>query len=297
MGQYSIKDVERLTGVKAHTIRIWEQRYGLVKPHRTDTNIRFYDDDQLKYLINISQLLKNGRKISHLCKMSQESLHAELKVLSQVFTDRSRFFDLQIDNLVIAMLELDEDRFEKIVSTCTLRYGFESTMMNVLNPFLNKVGILWATGEINVAQEHFIANLIRRKLIVAIDAQVVDKLTNRKFLLFLPEGELHEIALLFSKFLIKSRGYKIIYLGQTVPAADVIRVKEYYLPDYLLTYFTSGYNLSKTRNYIQMLSDNYPEQTILVGGPLMKHLGGTFPDNVMLLEQVEDLSVFLDSHK
>lgn len=297
MGQYSIKDVERLTGVKAHTIRIWEQRYGLVKPYRTDTNIRFYDDEQLKYLINISQLLKNGRKISHLCKMPQEVLHSELKVLSQIFTDRDRFFDLQIDNLVIAMLELDEDKFEKIVSTCTLRYGFESTMMNVLNPFLNKVGILWATGEINVAQEHFIANLIRRKLIVAIDAQVVDKLTNRKFLLFLPEGELHEIALLFSKFLIKSRGFKIVYLGQTVPAVDVIRVKEYYSPDYLLTYFTSGYNLSKTRNYIQLLSDNYPEQTILVGGPLMKHLGGTFPANVVSLEQVDDLLVFLDSHK
>lgn len=293
MGQYSIKDVEQLTGIKAHTLRIWEQRYGMVIPHRTGTKIRFYDDEQLKRLINISILLKNGKKISHISRMSNDDICQELKCLVKSPAEKDRFFETQLDTLIVCMLDLDEERFEKIISTTSVRYGFETTMIRVVIPFLEKVGIMWATNEINVAQEHFIANLVRRKLIVAIDGQIPDKEQNKKFLLFLPEGELHEIGLLFAKYIVKSRGYRSLYLGQTVPLEDMLTVQQTYQADYLLTYFTIGYDSRKMVKYIDRLCSECPDKTVIVCGPMAHELQLKCPKNVQLMSRVEELSSFI----
>ncbi len=169
MSTYSIKDLEQLSGIKAHTLRIWEQRYNLLNPKRTDTNIRFYDDNDLKLILNVALLNDNGYKISKIASMNQEEMRAEVMKL----TDRTLTHDDQIHALTICMIEMDEERFDKVLSTNILKLGFEQTMMNIVYPFMSKIGVLWQTGAINPAHEHFISNLVRQKLIVAIDGQVV----------------------------------------------------------------------------------------------------------------------------
>ena len=193
MSHYSIKDIEQLSGIKAHTLRIWEQRYNFIKPKRTNTNIRFYDDEDLKLVLNIALLKDNGHKISRICNMPKEELSLEVRRLME----KNLGFPEQIQGLTLCMLELDEDRFEKILSTNILQLGFERTMMNLIYPFFQKIGVLWQTGSISPAQEHFISNLIRQKIMVAIDGQVVHPTDyNKKFLIYLPENEMHEISLL-----------------------------------------------------------------------------------------------------
>ncbi len=194
MSSYSIKDLEQLSGIKAHTLRIWEQRYNFIIPKRTDTNIRYYDDKDLKLILNVSLLRENGYKISKIADMDQEQIAGAVLEI----TEKNFSFSDQIHSLVLAMIDLDEERFEKIMSTNILQTGFENTMLSIIFPFLSKIGVLWQTGSITPAQEHFISNLIRQKLIVAIDGcYVPSKEINNKYLLFLPEGELHEISLLF----------------------------------------------------------------------------------------------------
>lgn len=295
MGQYSIKDIEKLTGIKAHTIRIWEQRYGLVDPHRTQTNIRYYDDDQLKTLLNISMLVKHGKKISHIAKLPLNKLNEEVRSLIKLSIEKNDYFQIQIDSLIICMIELDESRFEKIISTAILRYGFETVMLEIIIPFLHKVGILWATNEINVAQEHFISNLIRRKIIVAIDAIIPNSDNTKKFLLFLPEGEWHELGLLFAKYLVKSRGFKTIYLGQSVPLQDIMKLKESYAPDYILTYFTISYDQQQRNEYVHELLKNFPTKTILFCGPQAASIKLELPANCIVVKTLSQLIQILST--
>ena len=218
MSTYSIKDLELLSGIKAHTLRIWEQRYQFILPKRTDTNIRYYDDDDLKLVLNIALLKDNGYKISKIAKMEGAKMREEVLRL----TDKNLRYPDQINALTFAMIDLDEDRFEKIMASNILKLGFESTMINVIYPFLSKIGVLWQTGAINPAQEHFISNLIRQKLIVAIDGQFVNIHENSsKYLLYLPAGKLHELTLLFICYLIKARHQKVVYFGQSLPFEDL----------------------------------------------------------------------------
>ena len=151
MSRYSIKDLEQLSGIKAHTVRVWEQRYKLLNPKRKETNIRYYDDHDLKLILNVALLNDNGIKISKIAKMSVEEMKAEVLHL----TERSFAYDDQIHSLVLAMIEFNEERFEKIIATNILKIGFEQTMLNVIYPFLSKIGILWQTGSIHPGQEHF----------------------------------------------------------------------------------------------------------------------------------------------
>jgi DNA-binding transcriptional MerR regulator len=267
VAQYSIKDVEQLTGVKAHTLRIWEQRYQAVQPHRTDTNIRFYDDEQLKFLLNVSLLMKQGRKISKIFGLSPHEMKAELNNLGSQFTSNEKYVQLMAEALVLSMIELDEAQFERIIADVTLKCGFEDCMVKVVIPFLSKVGILWATNEINVAQEHFISQLIRRKIIVAIDGFAGTTQHPKKFMLFLPEGEMHEIGLLFAHYLIKKRGHQAIYLGQSTPLDDLQKVDAIYEPDFLLTYFTVQWSNDNFESYIQKLTHQFKNRQILLCGP------------------------------
>ena len=288
--QYSIRDIEKLTGVKAHTLRIWEQRFGFVIPHRTETNIRFYDDNQLKILLNVSILLKHGRKISKVAYMSAEAIKKELVRLTMDTQDKNLFYGMQVDSLVVAMIDLDEEHFEKVISLCNLRFGFEQTMVSVITPFLGKVGILWSIGEVNVAQEHFISNLVRQKLIVAIDSYIGKIKNDTKYLLFLPEGEYHELGLLFAKYLVRAKGFRVIYLGQSLPYHDLVKLCDRYRPDYILTYFTSSMNRISIEDYLDRLSNDVICENILICGPIAKltAANGLTP-KIKFLETVNDL--------
>lgn len=263
MSSYSIKDLEQLSGIKAHTLRIWEQRYNFISPKRTETNIRFYDNEDLKLILNVSLLRDNGYKISKIADMDQQQI---AQAILQITEKNSSWSD-QIHSLVLAMIDLDEERFEKIMSTNILQSGFENTMLNIIFPFLTKIGVLWQTGSITPAQEHFISNLIRQKLIVAIDGcYVSSKEVKNKFLLFLPEGELHELSLLFCYYLVKSRKNKVIYLGQSVPLPDLVSTYQLYKPDYVVSIITSSPSQDKIQKYINALGEHFTDSRLLLSG-------------------------------
>jgi DNA-binding transcriptional MerR regulator len=286
---YSIKDLEQLSGIKAHTLRIWEQRYNLLSPKRTETNIRFYDDQDLKLILNVALLNDNGVKISKIASMDSVEIREEVMKL----TERSLTHDDQIHALTICMIEMDEDRFDKILSTNIIKLGFEQTMMNIIYPFMSKIGVLWQTGAINPAQEHFISNLVRQKLIVAIDGQI-SKGGGKKFLLFLPEGELHETSMLFASYLIKNKGHKVIYLGQSTPYEDLLSVYNLHQPEYLLTVITTSPSSEYVQEYLNSLSKRFPNANILVTGYQVIGQDLVFPANARLLNYIRDIKEFLE---
>jgi DNA-binding transcriptional MerR regulator len=260
---YSIKDLEKLSGIKAHTIRAWEQRYNIVEPKRTRTNIRFYNEDDLKYLLNIAMLNKNGFKISKIAKMSKTEIAHEVAEISEVRFDN----DTQLDALTISMIEMDEYKFDKIISTNIDQLGFEKTMIDVINPFLDKLSVLWLTGSINPAQEHFISCLIRQKLIVAIDKLPFEQSEDaNKYLVFLPEGEIHELSLLFLTYLLRERGNKVIYLGQNIPFDDLKAVYNIHQPEYICTMFSGSFTKEPVQDFIHRLTVSFPQTHILVSG-------------------------------
>lgn len=292
MSNYSIKDLEQLSGIKAHTLRIWEQRYNLLCPKRTDTNIRYYDDHDLKLILNVALLNDNGFKISKIASMEPAEMREEVMKL----TERTLTHDDQIHALTICMIEMDEDRFDKILSTNILKLGFEQTMMNIIYPFMSKIGVLWQTGAINPAQEHFISNLVRQKLIVAIDSQL-GKSGGKKFLLYLPDGELHETSILFASYLIKNQGHKVIYLGQSTPDDDLLSVYNLHQPEYLLTVITTVPSSDHVQVYLNSISKRFPKATILVTGYQVIGQDLNFPSNVRLLNYIRDIKDFLEEIK
>lgn len=287
MSIFSIKDLEQLTGVKAHTIRIWEQRYELVKPKRTSTNIRYYDDNDLKLLLNVTLLNNNGHKISKIAKMNEGEIQREVMQLTETSFEVSE----HIHALTICMVDLDEDRFEKIVSKLILKFGFEKSMMDVIYPFFTRIGILWQTGAINPAQEHFISNLVRQKMIVAIDSLYVPQKENpKKFLLYLPEGETHELSLLFGDYVVRSKGNKSIYLGQSLPYNDLEEVYKIHEPDYIMTVITSVPGPGDIQKYVDRLSQNFKNTTILLSGYQVVGQDLKLGENVTILNRMDDLS-------
>lgn len=289
MGNYSIKDLEQLSGIKAHTLRIWEQRYNILNPERSDTNIRSYGDDDLKLILNVALLNDNGYKISKIAKMGKDEIRQEVVRL----TDTTISHHDQIHALTICMIEMDEERFEKVLSTSILKLGFEQTMLKIIYPFMTKIGILWQTGAINPSQEHFISNLVRQKLIVAIDGQLY-KGGGKKFLLFLPEGELHEISLLFAAFLIKQNGHKVIYIGQSTPKEDLVQIYDLHRPEFLMTVFTTSPAASSVQAYIHELSNNFNNSTILLSGGQIFGQDLDLPHNIKVMSNIMNFLQLLE---
>lgn len=290
MINYSIKDLEKLTGIKAHTIRIWEKRYNIVCPCRTDTNIRLYSDSDLKRLLNVSILNRNGLKISSILQLSTQELNKKVFDVS----NNSISVDNVIESMIIAMIDLDEAKFDKLLSNGILKYGFEETITNIIYPFLEKIGVLWLIGTIYPAQEHFISNLIRQKLIIALDAQVNFTNSSRKsFLLFLRDGEYHEISLLFYSFLIKRKGHRVIYLGQNTPLEDLVQLKSIIKPDFVVTSFTTAQPKKELNHYINELAESFDKSIILVGGNQINENSIAPISNVILMEKKTDLEQVL----
>ncbi len=286
MSNYSIKDLEQLSGIKAHTLRIWEQRYDILKPERTDTNIRTYDDRELKLVLNIALLKEHGYKISEIAKMDAESMAKEVILIS----DKKLSYPDQIHALTLAMLDLDEERFEKLISTNILQFGFENLMVHIIYPFLSRIGTLWITGSIGPAQEHFISNLIRQKIIVAIDGQLPSlRIGSKKYVLFLPEGELHELGLLFANYIIKARQNKVVYLGQSLPFSELEFAYQVHKPDYLFTAITSIPAQEEVQKYVYKLSTTFPNCQILITGFQVVGQDIDCPDNVEILNNIKQL--------
>lgn len=273
MAIYSIRDLETLSGIKAHTLRIWEQRYGIIVPQRTATNIRYYSDLDLRILLNIALLRKEGFKISKIAKMTKDEIAYKVADLSDVHAEHAA----QLDSLTISMIEMDEYKFDKIISTNIKQIGFERTMHEIINPFLEKLGPLWLTGSINPAQEIFIGNLIRQKVIVAINDLPYPKKPKSTFLVYLPKGEKQELTLLFVHFLLKSKGHKVIYLGVDIAFDDLGTVNHLHQPEYVFTMISEEFTITPVQQYIQNLSQKFDNSTIFLTG---YQVMGLSPDNL-----------------
>jgi MerR family transcriptional regulator, light-induced transcriptional regulator len=286
---YSINDLEHLSGIKAHTLRIWEQRYGVIEPKRTPTNIRYYTDKELRKILNISLLNRHGYKISKIAKMDEADILALIEQISRQHPD----YNTHIDTLAMAMVEMDEMRFEQIVGSSVEQNGFEQTLQDLIFPFLDKINLLYLTGSIKPAQEHFITNLIRQKIIAAIDKiPITQHLNTPKFLIFLPEGERQELSLIYMHYLLKSRGIFVVNLGFNLSVEDVEVAYDKHHPAYIYTMFNEQH-----KHAIQRRIDEYaavfPSSEVLFSGYQIIANPIIMPKNGRMLRNLAETLVYL----
>ncbi len=291
MAVYSIKDLEKLSGIKAHTIRIWEQRYHILEPQRTKTNIRYYQDDDLKVLLNVALLNKNGIKISKIAKMEDHELTEKVAAISEInFNDGT-----QLDALTISMIEMDENKFDRIINTNIDQIGFEQTMMEVIYPFLDKLSLLWLTGSINPVQENFISHLIRQKIISAINTTPLSsEKVDEKIILYLPEGERQELSLLFMHYLLKSRGKYVLYLGQDISLADLSDANRIQKASLIFTMITETFAKESVQHYVDRLAEAFPDTQILLSGYQVVAQQVDAPKHVIILKSLDQMLRFFD---
>ena len=265
MGHYTLHELEKLTGILAATIRVWERRYNIIKPQRTETNRRWYDDDDLRRLINISIIYHSGVKISKIAKYSE----SELEEKAEFLTRDSVISDTHINSLIVAMLSFNGNAVNEILLRSVINTGFEETFSSVVFPFLRRVGIMWHTGSANTGGEHFITNILRGKLIAAIDSLPPANDPERKrVIMFLPEKELHEMGLLFYSYLIRKWGHEVLYLGQATPFVALTKVYEKWHSDILVTGVLSELSVFEPEEYLNKLSTTFKSQKILVSGSM-----------------------------
>lgn len=290
IGHYSIKQLELLSGVKAHTIRIWEQRYNLLVPKRTETNIRYYDDKQLKKLLNVSVLLNHGHKISKLSKLDQDGISSLIndKLINPV-SDGG--IEIVINELIISMLEYNEESFDGLFSDSIMRRGFQATIVDVIYPFLIRVGFMWPINGVSPSQEHFMSNLIRHKLIIAINTLNFNPKQDDVAILFLPEEELHEMGLLMAYYMLKSMNIKVIYLGQNVPFAEVVETYNYCSATIILCFITSPATGGKSnQEFLDDYSISFSKARLYISGREELFNKINMPNNVKKLSGIADLT-------
>lgn len=291
MNAFTIKDLENLTGVKAHTIRIWEQRYSFLKPQRTDTNIRYYNNEELKTILNIALLNKYGYKISHIDRMSEAEMREKIVTLSNTQAQQERI----INDLIQHMIDLKLEEFEDVLDNYIKVKGIEKTINYIIFPFMERIGVLWITDHINPAQEHLVSNIIRQKLIVGIENVSSSIQINKTILLFLPEGEYHELGLLFIQYLLKSRGIQSLYLGANVPLEDVAYVASIKHPDYLYTHLTSVSNSFSFERFLTQLTRLIDEVPIVISGRLTQAYEKKIPAKINFKRSLSEVIEFISS--
>ncbi|MGY8915604.1 MAG: MerR family transcriptional regulator [Flavobacteriales bacterium] len=251
---FSIRDLENLSGIKAHTIRIWEKRYDLLSPERTSTNIRNYSLASLQKLLNITLLYNNGYKISKIAKVPED----EIPLLVKEIVAKNSFKNHAINAFKLAMVNFDQTMFFNTYNRLLADKSFRDIFNDVFIPLLNELGLLWQTDTISPSHEHFITNLIKQKIIVNIEKLQSNEPTqkDKTFVLFLPENEIHELGLLFVNYEIILRGYKSIYLGQTVPTECLTDLTKYYESLHFVSYFTVEPSKEKIDKYLEEFTTN-----------------------------------------
>ena len=291
MNSFTIKDLENLSGVKAHTLRIWEQRYSFLKPNRTFTNIRYYSNEELKNILNIALLNKYGFKISHIDKMTKEERNEKTLSLNQHEAQQERV----VNELVEYMVNLDSLSFENTLTNYIQIKGIECTITDIIFSYMEKIGILWLTNHINPAQEHLVTNIIRQKLIVGIESISSTIQYEKTILLFLPEAEYHELGLLFMYYLLKNRGINVIYLGCNVPLSDVAFVVQAKKPDYLYCHITrpgSNFNFEK---FLQNISQKIQNIPTIISGRLTQSYENKIQPPILFKRSFAEMTEFITS--
>lgn len=283
MTLYSIKDLEYLSGIKAHTIRIWEKRYHLLEPSRTETNIRSYSDDDLRRILNVALLIKNGYKISNIVALDEAKLQSEVIRFNRSVDDPEK----NIDQLVYCMVNLDTTGFNQLLDKISDESGFSKTIQQVIFPLFERIGILWQAGSIFVAHEHFVSNLIRNKLISE-TARLNPRESSGTILFFLRENEMHELGLLFFNYLAAQEGFKGVYLGQSLPFSDLSDFLVNNEFDFICTSFIQAIEKSEMEQYLANLSLVFNRNKILISGRQIAILKPKLPSNVVVIKNSND---------
>jgi len=288
---FTIKELEALSGIKAHTIRIWEQRYNFLKPSRTETNIRRYSNDELKTLLTVALLNKYGYKISRIDSMSHEERKKAVLELSHEEAYNERI----VNKMIGYMIGLRNIEFEKLLNDYIDEHGIEKTITEIIFYFLEKVGILWHTNHILPVQEHIVSNIVRQKILSAIDHLPLVHKQSPVFLLFLPEDEHHEMGLLFVYYLLRKRKLPVIYLGSSVPFKDVQFLFENKTPDYLYLHLTAFPRKHDLQKYLTHLSHKFSKTKILLSGSAIAAYKKPFSPNVIKLQSLEEVISYIKS--
>ncbi len=266
MSTYSIKTLEGLTHLKAHTIRTWELRYNLLKPKRTDSNIRYYDDEQLKKLLNVCVLINAGMKISKVSRLTNEQISLEIEKLMAGTLGNDWQVEAISNQALIAIAAYDEPLFDKIFSNALLRFGMVKTYLKVVYPLMIKTGLMWSKNDLMPAQEHFMSNLIKQKLFASIDALPLPNKASQTWVLFLNENEEHEMGLLFASYILRQQGKKVIYLGGNVPYDNIASVISQCKPTHIYTFLTKNLPVNELSKLFSNLCADFPNVHLCVSG-------------------------------
>ena len=263
MATYSIRDLQKLSGIKAHTIRIWEQRYNIIEPKRTPSNIRYYTEDDLKFLMNIAFLNRKGIRISKIAKMSTQEISTKVEGLSKTEAETNDHFQA----LAVAMLELNEEKVCFLLEQSMKQFGVERTILEILTPFLEKASMLWLSGSISAVHEQFVSALIRRKILNAINMLPKNmEQSPKKVLLYIPEFEQQELYLIFVEYLLKKRNIHVVYLGCKISVEDLKFACSVHQPDYIYTIVSEQHKCYVTKHYVGELCEAVSPVHVLVSG-------------------------------
>ncbi|MDG4714263.1 MerR family transcriptional regulator [Winogradskyella marincola] len=294
--QFSIKDLENLTGIKAHTIRIWEKRYNLLQPKRTDTNIRYYDLANFQKLLNVSYLNNNGYKISKIATIQEE----EIPNLVKEIANENNLDSHAINAFKLSMLNFDQSLFYKTYESLLKDKDFESIFYTIFIPLLTEIGLLWQTDTITPAHEHFISGLVRQKILInteLLQAKLQNKSTTT-FVLYLPENEIHELGLMFVNYLLLKKGYHCIYLGQSVPILSLKDIQSYYDDIVFISYLTVKPSSEDLRKYLEefeiTLLKNHNSKLWLLGKVLQSSNMENLPKQIIPYKSIKSLISTID---
>lgn len=287
---FSIKNLEHLSGIKAHTIRIWEKRYNLFEPQRTDTNIRMYDLENLQKLLNVTLLYNNGLKISKIAKLSQQEVTERVHGL----TINKSADEWSVGLFKLAMINFDQRLFTKTFNDLLEQFSFTEIFKNVFVPLMNELGILWQTNSISPSHEHFITSLIKQKVHAMCEElqQKESFRSDRRFVLFLPDNEIHELGLLYLQYEVLNNGFQCVFLGQSVPIESLKNLVDIGEPITFLSYFTIEPTQEKIEDYLNTFSVEIIENInsdLWILGYQVQFLNDNIPNKIRAFTSIDDV--------
>jgi DNA-binding transcriptional MerR regulator len=283
MHHFTIRDMENLSGIKAHTLRVWEQRYRLCLCKRKESLHRYYDNEDLKHILRIAYLYHNGYKISRIATLTPDAI---LQLTSH--KSGKDEFDLFSNQLLESGMDFNQERFERVLDAAVLHSGMEKTVIKLVYPFMEKIGLLWLTNHIIPGQEHFCSHLVQKKLITAIDGLPPAHENKRRILLFAPEGEYHEIPLLLAQYLFKKNGHKTVYFGINAEISSLKHCCDHLPVTHLYFHLITNFTSRDADEYVQQLAAVFPGKKIIASGPALKTVKAELPD-LQLLHSLKEM--------
>jgi DNA-binding transcriptional MerR regulator len=287
---FSIKDLENLSGIKAHTIRIWEKRYDILQPMRTETNIRLYDLASLQKLLNITLLHDYGYKISKIATYPQDKIPS---LVREIISNKNAK-NHAISDFKMAMMNFDQELFFTTYNWLIAEKSFKEIFHQVFIPLMNELGLLWQSDTITPAHEHFISYLIKQKLLVNTEKLQVLKQTktDKVFVLSLPMNEIHELGLMYLHYEILLNGYKSIYLGESMPIENLRDLKKHFSSIVFVTYLTVQPERDMVNEYVHQMSEELVDEktSLWFLGRLTAHINKeTLSEQITIFNSITEL--------